>query len=232
MHSRRKEMYNILLVEDDKKIREVICDYFNSKDELGIDVHICEDGDRAIELVYENEYDLVLLDIMLPGVDGFTICKTIRRKSIVPIIFITARGREEDMINGYDLGCDDYIVKPFSLATLYMKVRALLMRSKGMVGTNLIEVGVISINPRTMLIRVGDEEINLPQKEYLILKILAENKNAVVTRQTLISRIWGYDYEGNERVLDNHMKKLRKALGIGAKQIKTVIGKGYKLKDE
>lgn len=232
MHSRRKEMYNILLVEDDKKIREVICDYFNSKDELGIDVHICEDGDRAIELVYENEYDLVLLDIMLPGVDGFTICKTIRRKSIVPIIFITARGREEDMINGYDLGCDDYIVKPFSLATLYMKVRALLMRSKGMVGTNLIEVGVISINPRTMLIRVGDEEIDLPQKEYLILKILAENKNAVVTRQTLISRIWGYDYEGNERVLDNHMKKLRKALGIGAKQIKTVIGKGYKLKDE
>lgn len=222
-------MFQILLVEDDKKIREGIEDFFKAKSD--IELHIAVDGNQGMELLYEQAFDLVLLDIMLPGVDGFTLCKELRRQSDAPIIFLTARGREEDILYGYDLGCDDYIVKPFSLATLYAKVNALLNRSKGMVLGKEMKVGVISLNPRTMQITVGDREIELAPKEYVILKILMENKNMVVSRDTLIVRIWGYDYDGDERILDNHMKKLRKALGEGGKQIRTVFGKGYKLLD-
>lgn len=222
-------MFQILLVEDDRKIREGIEDYFKSKSDMELQVAV--DGDQGMELLYEQEFDLVLLDIMLPGVDGFTLCKELRRNSDTPIIFLTARGREEDVLYGYDLGCDDYIVKPFSLATLYAKVNALLNRSKGMVISKEMIAGDICLNPRTMLVKVKGKEVELAPKEYLMLKILLENKNSVVSRDTLIVRIWGYDYDGDERILDNHMKKLRKALGESGKQVRTVIGKGYKLQD-
>lgn len=223
-------MFQILLVEDDKKIREGIEDFFKTKSD--IELHIAKDGDQGMNMLYENSFDLVLLDIMLPGVDGFTLCRELRRQSDAPIIFLTARGREEDILYGYDLGCDDYIVKPFSLATLYAKVNALLNRSKGMVLGKEIKVGAISMNPRTMQVMANEKEIELAPKEYVILKILMENKEMVVSRDTLIVRIWGYDYDGDERILDNHMKKLRKALGEGGKQIRTVFGKGYKMVDE
>lgn len=220
-------MFHILLVEDDRKIREGIEDYFKAKSDM--EFHVAIDGDQGLEMLYEQEFDLVLLDIMLPGVDGFTLCKELRRNSEAPIIFLTARGREEDILYGYDLGCDDYVVKPFSLATLYAKVNALLNRSKGMILGKEMTAGNISLNPRTMNVKVGEKEIELAPKEYRILKILMENKNLVVSRDTIIVRIWGYDYDGDERILDNHMKKLRKALGDSGKQIRTVIGKGYKL---
>lgn len=222
-------MFQILLVEDDKKIREGIEDFFKTKSDIKL--HIAADGNQGMELLYEQTFDLVLLDIMLPGVDGFTLCKELRRQSDAPIIFLTARGREEDILYGYDLGCDDYIVKPFSLATLYAKVNALLNRSKGMVLGKEMQVGAISMNPRTMQVMVDGREVELAPKEYILLRILMENKNMVVSRETLIVRIWGYDYDGDERILDNHMKKLRKALGDGGKQIRTIFGKGYKLLD-
>ncbi len=223
-------MFRILLVEDDKKIREGIEDFFKTKNDIELRVAI--DGNQGMDMLYENSFDLVLLDIMLPGVDGFTLCRELRRQSDAPIIFLTARGREEDILYGYDLGCDDYIVKPFSLATLYAKVNALLNRSKGMVLGKEMKVGAISMNPRTMQVMANEKEIELAPKEYVILKILMENKNMVVSRDTLIVRIWGYDYDGDERILDNHMKKLRKALGDAGKQIRTVFGKGYKMVDE
>ena len=125
--------YNILLVEDEQKIAEGIMDYMNGR---GMDYETCftwaADGDKALELVYENEYDLVLLDVMLPGADGFEICRAIRAKSYVPVIFLTARGREEDRLYGYDIGCDDYVVKPFSMAELSAKIMSFLRRSKGL----------------------------------------------------------------------------------------------------
>lgn len=220
-------MFQILLVEDDKKIREGIEDFFKTKSD--IELHVAVDGNQGMDMLYENAFDLVLLDIMLPGVDGFTLCRELRRQSDAPIIFLTARGREEDILYGYDLGCDDYIVKPFSLATLYAKVNALLNRSKGMVLGKEMKVGVISLNPRTMQVAVDGVEVELAPKEYVMLKILMENKNMVVSRDTFIVRIWGYDYDGDERILDNHMKKLRKALGDSGKQIRTVFGKGYKM---
>lgn len=224
-------MYKILLVEDDSKIREVISDYFKKvvADEFALDM--AEDGDTGLDYIEMNEYDIILLDVMLPGMDGFTLCKNVRKRSIAPVIFITARGMEEDILRGYDLGCDDYIVKPFSLATLIAKIRALLYRSKGMVGSPSINIGGISLNPRTMEVFVDKNEINLAPKEYAILKLLMENNNTVMSRDTLITRVWGYDYEGNERVLDNHIKNLRKSLGTCGKLIKTVIGKGYKINE-
>ncbi|MDE5777684.1 MAG: response regulator transcription factor [Lachnospiraceae bacterium] len=223
--------YHILLVEDDIQIREIIEDYFSEKSGDKMELYIAKDGDEGMERIYEFEYDLVILDIMLPGIDGFTICKELRKKSICPIIFLTARGREEDILYGYGIGCDDYIVKPFSLAELYAKVNALLKRAKGLVGITEITCGGISINPAKLKVEVKGVTVDLPPKEYALLKYLMENKGRVVEREVLLTRIWGYDYEGNERVVDNHIKKLRKALGNEGNIIKTVITKGYKMED-
>lgn len=224
-------MYQLLLVEDDHRIQEVIADYFMNRGGQEMQLQFAVNGNDALDLLYEKEYDLVLLDIMLPGVDGFRICREIRKTSDTPIIFLTARGREEDVLYGYDLGCDDYIVKPFSLATLYAKVKAQLNRAKGTILYPEMTVGDITLNPHAMFVKVGDREIELAPKQYMILKILMENKGSVVSRDSLLVRIWGYDYEGDERILDNHMKKLRKALGDEGRRIKKVIRKGYKLVD-
>ena len=222
-------MYQVLLVEDDAQIREVITEYFNGKEE--IQISIARDGEEGLDFVYETEYDLILLDIMMPGLDGFQLCREIRKNSIVPIIFLTARGREEDVLYGYDLGCDDYIVKPFSLAELYAKVKALLNRSKGLVGTRLLQCGKICVNPATLTVTVEGNEVILPPKEYSILKYLLEHKGVLVERETLLTRIWGYDYEGNERGVDNRIKNLRKELGDAGKQIRTIITKGYRMEE-
>lgn len=228
--------YQVLLVEDDPQIREVIEDFFSGKDNDRIHIVSACDGMEGLDCIYENEYDLVLLDIMLPGIDGFQLCRELRGISNCPIIFLTAKGHESDVLYGYSLGCDDYIVKPFSLNELYAKVNALLKRAKGLVGADALICGSISLNPVTLRVTVleSGKEVNveLPPKEYAILKYLLEHKNQAVDRETLLVRIWGYDYEGNERVVDNHMKKLRKALGFAGKQIKTVITKGYKIMEE
>lgn len=220
-------MYQILLVEDDVQICEVITEYFHNKGEMQLTV--AHDGEEGLTYVYEKEYDLLLLDVMMPRLSGFELCKEVRRESMVPIIFLTARGREEDVLYGYDLGCDDYVVKPFSLAELYAKTKALLNRSKGLVGTKLLQCGEIAMNPTTFTVTVGEKEVVLPPKEYSILKYLLEHKGALVARETLLTRIWGYDYEGNERVVDNRIKNLRKELGTAGAQIKTIITKGYRL---
>lgn len=224
-------VYHILLVEDDLQIQEVIEDYFSVKSNNQICISVAGDGEEGMEMIYEQEYDLVLLDVMLPELDGFTLCRELRKNSIVPIIFLTARGREEDILYGYDLGCDDYIVKPFSLAELYAKTIALLKRSKGMIGTELLTCGQITLNPSSLTVTVAGNPVELPPKEYAILRYLLENKGRTVQRDTLLTRIWGYDYEGNERVVDNHIKKLRKVLGAASGQIKTVIARGYRLEE-
>ena len=225
-------MNQILLVEDDLKICEVVREFFANKKETDITLELANDGNTALELLYENTYDLVLLDIMLPGANGFEICKEIRKKDDTPIIFLTARSLEEDILYGYDLGCDDYIVKPFSLAQFYAKVNALLRRTKGTIVNDELVAGDISLNPRTMVVKVCGKTIELAHKEYMILKVLMENKGSVVSRDSLLVRIWGYDYDGDERILDNHIKKLRKALGSSATMIKTVIRRGYRLENE
>lgn len=221
--------YQLLLVEDDPKIREVIGNYLERKSNHQWEITYAIDGAQAEEAIYEQEYDLALLDIMIPKGDGFSLCRMIRAKGDTPIIFITARGGEEDTIYGYDLGCDDYIVKPFSIAVLYAKINALLKRSKGMLHNETLEAGNICMNPYKMLVTVEGEPVDLAPKLYLLLKYLMEHKGVVIAREDLLVRIWGYDFEGTDRVVDNHIKKLRKALGTCGSQIKTVFGKGYRL---
>lgn len=218
----------LLLVEDDSQIREVITDYFKAQGG-GLAVETAHDGSEALRLIKENEYDLYMLDIMLPGIDGFSLCREIRRKSVAPVLFLTARAREEDILYGYDLGCDDYIVKPFRLAELFAKVNALLRRSKGMMRAGEMVCGKISLDPMTFTVKVDGKEVELAPKEFALLKYLMEHKNWVADRETLLERVWGYEYIGGDRVVDNHIKKLRKALGTAGSQIKTVVTKGYKL---
>lgn len=221
-------MKKILVIEDDIQICDVIDIYF--KDE-GADCVFIQDGHDALEKIDEglDDIGLILLDIMLPGADGFTICKKIRKTYDLPVLFITAKGREEDVLHGYELGCDDYILKPFSLAELYAKCMAFMRRSEGNVISKNLSCGNITLDPLALQCFVNDEEIELAPKDFAVLHFLMKNKNMVIDRNTLLNRIWGYDYFGNDRVVDDHIRVLRKALGSSGKQIKTVISKGYKI---
>lgn len=221
----------ILLLEDDLKIQESIIDFLTRNAEGQIQIVKAISVSQAEDLIYENEFDLALLDVNLPDGDGFSVCKLLRGKSDIPIIFLTARAREEDKLYGYEIGCDDYLVKPFSLAELYAKIIALLKRSKGMVRKERIQIGAISMDPFRMQVYVGEKEIQLAPKMYLILKYFCERPNQIITREELLLHIWGYDYEGNERVVDNQIKKLRNTLGENGKQIKTVFTKGYRMEE-
>jgi DNA-binding response OmpR family regulator len=223
-------MKKILLIEDDPEICEVIREYFGNK---GTKVEAVNNGSEASDMITEGTdgYELVLLDIMLPGTDGFALCRQLRSRSDVPIIFITARGREEDILSGYDLGCDDYIVKPFLLSVLFSKCEALVRRADGRKDT-VLSCGGISLDTRSLRCFADGSEAELPPKEFAILRYLMEHEDWVVTRDTLLNTVWGYDYFGSDRVVDNHIKKLRKALGSAGSQIKTLVGRGYKLTKE
>ncbi len=224
-------MYKILLVEDDKDIRELISDYFLAKSEGAISVDTAIDGQSGVEKAYENSYDLLLLDIMLPELTGFEICKEVRADSDVPIVFITARASETDMLKGYALGCDDYVVKPFPLPVLFQKVNALIKRSKGLIRLPQFYAGSLTLNPNNGKVKSQGVEISLTSKEFSILKILFENKKRIVTRDAIIKRLWGYDSDIDERIVDSHIKNIRKALGDNAKLIKTVRSRGYILEE-
>lgn len=224
-------MYKILLVEDDKDIRELISDYFHSKSSGEIKIDTAENGQQGVEKAYENSYDLLLLDVMLPELDGFEICKEVRKESDVPIIFITARALESDMLRGYGLGCDDYIIKPFLLPVLFEKVQALIKRSKGLVRTPQFYLGSLTLNPNNGKVQSEGKTVTLTSKEFSILKLLFENKGRIITRDKIIRCLWGYDSDVDERIVDTHIKNLRKALGENAKLVKTVRSRGYILEE-
>lgn len=220
--------YQILLIEDDSAIRESVQDYLEAK---GLSVTAVENCELALESLWKQSYDLLLLDIMLPGQDGFSLCKEIRQHSDVPIMFLTARVLEEDKIHGYSLGCDDYLVKPFSLAELHVRILALIKRSKGMVLGQVLSAGSISLDPTARMVTVDGQWISLSKKEYALLKTLMERKNQTISRERLLHLVWGGDFEGSDRVVDNHIRKLRKSLGKASKSIRTVMGVGYRLED-
>ena len=222
-------MYRVLLVEDDRNIQALISNYFTKKEKGAFLIEIAENGEEGLEKAYENFYDCLLLDVMLPELDGFEICREIRRESDVPIIFITARTDESDMLNGYALGCDDYVVKPFPLPVLCEKVNALIKRSKGLVRSKVFTVEDLSLNPNNGTVISGGKEVKLTAKEYSILKVLLENKGSVISRDKLVDMVWGYNSGADERLLDTHMRNLRKSLGSNGKLIKTVIKRGYKI---
>ena len=224
-------MKRILLIEDDTEICEIIRHYFAEKGTADFAV---QHGGKAAELIQQgtDDYELVLLDIMLPETDGFTLCRMLRRQSDIPVIFITARGREEDILSGFDLGCDDYIAKPFLLSVLYSKCEALIRRAGSIAEKTALTCGSITLDTRTLRCFAAGTEIELPPKEFAILRYLLEHENWVVSRNALLDRVWGCDYFGSDRVVDSHIKKLRKALGSAGAQIKTLVGRGYKLTKE
>ncbi len=219
-------MEKILLIEDEDRMREIITDYFKEK---GSEVISACNGLEGLSILEEEEFDLILLDVMMPGIDGFTVCKEIRKKSELPIIFITARSDEEDQLYGYALGGDDYVTKPFSLGVLYAKVISLIKRAQGMIIENQLQINNICVDMRRLEVFVGETRIKLAPMEYRMLVYLMKNKNQVITREQLILHLWGYDFEGNDRVIDSHIKKLRKALGKSGEAIQTIRKVGYRL---
>ena len=219
--------YKILVAEDEEKLREVLADYFRSK---GDACFLAENGEKALEMAREQEFDAILLDIMMPGLDGFTVCRSLRRGSEVPILFLTALSDETDKLYGYELGADDYITKPFSLSVLYAKITALIKRRRGVMRTgDRLKAGQITMRLSSRKVYVGLREITLTPKEYALLECLMKNRNMVLSREQLLVKCWGYDYEGEARAVDTHIKRLREKLGDAAGCIKTVVKAGYRL---
>lgn len=217
--------YTILIAEDEPKLRQVLCDYFISRGDRPV---AAEDGAKALSLAREQEFDGVLLDIMMPGLDGFSVCRALRKRSDVPIIFLTALSDEEDKLLGYQLGADDYVTKPFTMSVLYAKLSALINRSRGSILTgDRLTAGEITLVLSARKVYVGKREIALTPKEYALLQCLMRNKNVVLSREQLLVKCWGYDYEGDARAVDTHIKRLREKLGTAAGVIKTVIKHGY-----
>ena len=220
-------MYKVLLVEDDKQIRQVIGDYFGRRDK--IELEFAEDGNTGLSKFLNELYDLIVLDIMMPGLDGFELCKIIRRRSSVPVVFLTGKVREEDVLYGYELGADDYIVKPFSIAVLYSKLVAILERSTTEIVRNtILKCGEISLDPLKFEVKVSGEVCDLPPKEYQILKYMMEHQGAAISRKLLLAVAWGDDMYITERVIDNRVKNLRKKLRKEGAHIKTIVGVGYR----
>lgn len=218
--------YKILLAEDNESLREVLTDYLSDN---GFCVDVAEDGLVAWTLFQENKYDLVLLDVMMPEMDGFEVCRNIRTQEDVPILFLTAKVQEQDQLTGFSVGADDYIVKPFSLAVLLAKCNVILERRNGnATGGRILEGGAIKINLDTHEVFLNGKPVELQALDYEMLCYFASNPGRTFTRDQLLTKLWGYDYDGSDRAVDTHVKKLRKQLGKYGSCIKTVIKTGYK----
>ena len=224
--------FRLLIVEDSPELLEATSDFFREEGAGLWDVVTASDGNDALAKVNNESFDLMILDIMLPGASGFDICKAARKLSDCPIIFLTALGSENNILKGYETGCDDYVVKPFSLRHLYAKSLALLKRAKKSSDGDTLRCGSISLNKKTMLVTVKGRETAINAREYFLLVYLLENKDSVLTRQSILEHVWGDDLDVNDRVVDNTIRRLRESLGDASSQIKTVIGRGYRLTEE
>lgn len=225
-------MSKILIIEDEIRINNMIADYLKHE---GFEVIQAFDGIEGVfTLSKEHTIDLVILDVMLPNLDGFSALKAIRRKHNMPVIMVTAKGNKEDVLKGYSLRADDYIIKPFNIEILVAKVKVLLDRINSMndITTenwdDCIEIKGIKINRSMVKAYIDNEEIQLEKKQFEILQYFMENKNIVISRENILDNIWGVDHFGNDRVVDAQIKKLRKSLKHKSYLIKTVFGVGYK----
>jgi len=221
----------VLIVDDEEHIRELI--KFNLKKE-GYDTEVAVNGTEALKLIREIKFDLILLDLMLPEIDGLEVCKEIRRNeetSDIPVMMITAKGEEFDKVLGLELGADDYITKPFSIRELMARVKALLRRSNVKKEENIIKFGDVVVNFKTREVTKGTQNVELTLKEFELLKLLIKNKGNILTRELLLDKIWGYEYIGETRTVDVHIRHLRKKIESDDKNpqyIQTIRGVGYK----
>ena len=224
--------YRLLIVEDSPELLEAVSDFYREEGAGLWEVVTASDGNDALARVNSESFDLMILDIMLPGASGFDICRAARKRSDCPIIFVTALGSENNVLKGYETGCDDYVVKPFSLRQLYAKSLALLKRAKKNADGDLLRCGAISLDKKTMLVKVSGREIQINAREYFLLVYLLENKGSVLTRQVILEHVWSDDLNVNDRVVDNTIRRLRESLGKASGQIKTAIGRGYRITEE
>ncbi|MGL5352708.1 MAG: response regulator transcription factor [Clostridium sp.] len=222
---------NILIVEDEEKINKMICDYFSHN---GFNVYSAKDGTEAIEM-FNSSIDLIILDVMLPGIDGFTVLRKVRKESNVPVIMVTARADEDDILMGYELNVDDYITKPFSIDILIAKARVLLNRIDSMsnnIKEEILEYNGIKLDKLKVEVYIDNEKVEIEPKQFEVLQYLMQNKNIVISREKILETKWGYEYYGNTRVVDSQIKKLRKSLKHKSYCVKTVFGVGYKFEVE
>ena len=222
-------MQKILVVEDDLDIQELLQNFLQ---EAGYDVAVANDGVEALSLYASDQFDLILLDIMLPKIDGFSVCELIRKQSQIPIIMLTALSGEEEQIRGLDLQVDDYITKPFSMPVLVRKIAAVLRRSNHQQDDKHCTISyrnlILDLDSYTAI--VDSNTYELTQREFEVLRELLTHQGRVMTRQNLLDKLWRYDFYGDERVVDTHIKNLRKKLGIDF--IQTIRGVGYKIDKE
>lgn len=217
----------VLIVEDEAVMRELIGYAFK---DIGFRVFEAADGEEALEVFEQNKVDIIILDIMMPKLDGWSVCRRIREKSDVAIIMLTSRDDDADQLLGYELGVDEYVTKPINTQVLLARSKRLLERVKenSLGGKHIIEKAGILINKDAYTVKIHSEEIDFAPKEYELLVYLVENDGMVLSREKILDTIWGYDYFGDYRVVDTHIKKIRKKLGDKADYIQTVVRVGYK----
>ena len=220
----------ILVVDDESRMRKLVKDFLEREGHIIIEA---ADGMEAMDIFYENkDIALIILDVMMPRMDGWQVCREVRALSQVPIIMLTARGEERDELQGFELGVDEYISKPFSPKILVARVNAILKRGRAADSEDLIDAGGIVIDKAAHLVKIDDVPIDLSVKEFELLTYFVENQKMALSREKILNNVWDYDYFGDARTIDTHVKKLRSKLGEKGNYIKTIWGMGYKFEVE
>lgn len=218
----------ILVVDDESRMRKLVKDFLQKENYVVLEA---EDGEKAVDAFYENkDVALIILDVMMPKMDGWQVCKEIRQHSKVPIIMLTAKGDERDELQGFDLGVDEYISKPFSPRILVARVGAVLRRANAL-EEGITMVGGIEINKEAHEVKINGESIDLSFKEFELLNYFIANQGVALSRERILNHVWNYDYFGDARTIDTHVKKLRSKMGEKGEYIKTIWGMGYKFED-
>lgn len=220
------EKLKILVVDDESRMRKLVGDFLKKK---GYEVVEAADGEEALDIFFEDKsISLVICDVMMPKIDGFEVVKEIRQYSQVPIIMLTAKGEESDELNGFDLGVDEYIAKPFSSKILVARVEAILRRSNSLAAGEVLEAGGIELDIAAHEVKIDGKPISLSFKEFELLTYFVMNQGVALSREKILNNVWNYDYFGDARTIDTHVKKLRSKLGDKGEYIKTIWGMGYK----
>ena len=216
----------ILVVDDESRMRKLVKDFLERE---GYEVLEAGDGMEAMDVFYENQdIALMILDVMMPKMDGWQVCREIRQESKLPIIMLTARADERDELQGFELGVDEYISKPFSPKILVARVSAILRRTNALTNDEVVDAGGILIDKAAHTVKIGEKEIDLSFKEFELLSYFVENQGIALSREKILNHVWNYDYFGDARTIDTHVKKLRSKLGDKGEYIKTIWGMGYK----
>lgn len=220
------EKLKIMIVDDESRMRKLVKDFLKKK---GYDVIEAADGEEALDHFFEDKtIDLIICDVMMPKIDGFEVVREIRQYSQIPIIMLTAKGDESDELNGFDLGVDEYISKPFSPKILVARVEAILRRSHSLMPGEVLKAGGIELDIAAHEVKIDGREINLSFKEFELLNYFVMNQGVALSREKILNNVWNYDYFGDARTIDTHVKKLRSKLGDKGEYIKTIWGMGYK----